>query len=126
MQVVAENDVSVLLNDLMDMNKNNNAVDFDARMSEFGLESQRRAPRESMAIVPGADLAFRPEMNIGQQPIRPMQPGGMKPAQQAKPVEQPMGYPIQVEAARQDSWRQPESSWGSNAYAQNVGWGQPI
>lgn len=50
----ADNDVSVLLNDLMDVNKNSDEEDFDARMSQFGFESQKRAPRESMAIIPGA------------------------------------------------------------------------
>lgn len=49
-QATAENDCSVLLNDLMDINNKSVEHEFDERMSVFGVESQKRAPRESMAI----------------------------------------------------------------------------
>ena len=63
-QVSDANDASVLIKDLMDMNRNESMADFDARMS--GFERVNRAPRESMAV--GAEMQFRPTQ-VGQKPI---------------------------------------------------------
>lgn len=52
MQVNAENDVSVLFNDLMDINKKESSEEFDARFSEFGFDREVREPRISMAVGP--------------------------------------------------------------------------
>lgn len=51
-QVTDQNDVSVLFNDLMDINKKESKEEIDARFSALGFEREGRAPRESMA--PGA------------------------------------------------------------------------
>jgi hypothetical protein len=43
-----ENDVSVLLNDMMDMGNQDDEIEF--RMSKINFNPERRAPRESMAV----------------------------------------------------------------------------
>lgn len=57
-QVSDEKDVSVMLEDMMDMSKSESQDELDQRLSMFGIEREARAPRESMA--PGAQERFNP------------------------------------------------------------------
>lgn len=65
-QVSDVNDVSVLFNDLMDINKKEDEFEFDARLNAVGSSKVNRAPRESMAI--GAENAFKP--GFGSKPAQ--------------------------------------------------------
>lgn len=64
-QVDDENDCSVLLNDLMDVNHKDD--EFDQRISAAGL--QARAPRESMAPISAEAFAARQAL-AQQQPMQ--------------------------------------------------------
>ena len=68
-QVDDENDCSVLLNDLMDLNSKEDN-DFDMRLSSAGMV--KRAPRESMAPCSAEAMLARGPVQQQQQPM-PMQ-----------------------------------------------------
>lgn len=66
-QVDNENDCSVLLNDLMDLNTKEDNY-FDIRMNAAGME--KRAPRESMAPSSAETMLARGPVQQQQQPIQ--------------------------------------------------------